>query len=199
MSAVTGTTNAIRYTAFSLMAVVGLVGALFVAGDAFEDPGGSAALLMSAAWLVPTIGLSVFALLRADRAAPILVGATVAVVGFSLADAFFEIIPRDEWGPVSAVAVLALGVTLAFLGLHRSALAGVLMIVAALAQWGAAALSFVVREAGVGGPGPGALLGGSSGAVVLPLLLVGVLFVIAASFDHESLRPRGRRRMHATP
>lgn len=190
-----GSAKAVRYTAFTAMALFGLVGALFVAGYTFEDPGGWAAVLMTAAWMVPMAGLSVLALLRAERAAPVLVGVTAVVIAFSLADSAFGIIPRDDWGPVSAVAVLALGVTLAFLGLHRSALAGALMIVAALAQLAATVLGFAVHGAGEGGPGLGAMLGGSSGVVVLPILLVGILFMIAASLDHESLRSQLPPRM----
>ncbi|HEX6247957.1 MAG TPA: hypothetical protein VFZ64_08820 [Nocardioidaceae bacterium] len=188
MSAMTGSAKAVRYTAFTLMTLFGLLGGLFVAGYAFEDPGGWTAVLMTAAWVVPMVGLSVLALLRAERAALVLVGATAVVIAFSLADSAFGIIPRDDWGPVTAVAVLALGVTLAFLGLHRAALAGVLMIVTALGQLAATALGYAVHGVGEGGPGLGAMLGGSSGVVVLPILLVGILFMVAASLGHESLR-----------
>jgi hypothetical protein len=43
-----------------------------------------------------------------------------------------------------------------------------------------------IRETG-GGPGPGVVLGGSSGVVVLPLLVVGGLFVLAGTMAHEEV------------
>jgi hypothetical protein len=61
------------------------------------------------------------------------VGATALVVLFTLADSAFGIIPRGS-GPVVAVVVFAIGVALAFLGLHHAELAGLLMVVAGLAQ-----------------------------------------------------------------
>jgi hypothetical protein len=33
------------------------------------------------------------------------------------------------------------------------------------------------------------MLGGSSGVVILPILVVGLLFLLAGSLGHESLRP----------
>jgi hypothetical protein len=170
------------------MAVFGLLGGLFVAGYAFEDPGGWAAVGMTALWLLPLVALSVFALLRPEAAAPVFVWVTVAVGLFTPADSLFGLIPRDEWGPVAVVGVFALSVALAFLGLHRAGLAGLLMIVTGLVQLAAIVVGVVVHEPG-DGPGPGAMLGGSSGVVVMPLLLVGALFLLSGLVDHEPLRP----------
>ncbi len=174
----TGVAKVLRYTAFTLMALFGLLGTLFVTGYAFEDPGGWAAVVMTASWVVPMAALSVFALLRPAAAGQVFVWVTGAVVLFTLADSAFGIIPRDAWGPVAAIIVFALGVTLAFLGLNRPGLAGLLMIVAALSQLVATVIGFALHDGG-GGPGAGAMLGGSSGVVVLPLLLTGALFVVA--------------------
>jgi hypothetical protein len=170
------------------MAVFGLLGGLFVAGYAFEDPGGWAAVGMTALWVLPLVALSVFALLRPEAAAPAFIWVTFAVGLFTLADSAFGVIPRDEWGPVAAVVVFALGVALAFLGLHRAGLAGLLMIVTGLVQFAAIAVGVTVHESG-DGPGPGAMLGGSSGVVVMPLLLVGALFLLSGLLDHRPLRP----------
>ena len=174
----------LRYVAFSLMALFGLFGGLFVAGETFDDPGGWLAVGVTALWVLPLAALALFAVRRPAAAGPVLVGSTACAVLFTLADSAFGIIPRDDWGPVAAIVVFALGVALAFLGLHRAELAGLLMVVAALGQLAATAI-------GVGdeGPGPGARLGGSSGVVILPLLVVGLLFLIAGSLGHESLRP----------
>jgi len=150
-----------------------------VAGEMFTDPGGWPAVAMTASWL-PLIALSVFALRRPAAAAPAFVGATALVVLFTLADSAFDIIPRNSWGPVAAVAVFAIGVALAFLGLHRAELAGLLMVVAGLAQLAATVIGR--------GSEPGAMFGGSSGVVVVPILLVGLLFLLAGALGHESLR-----------
>lgn len=167
----TRTAKVLRYVAFTLMALFGLLGGLFVAGEAFADPGGWRAVAMTAAWVLPLIALSVFALRRPAAAGPVFVGATALVVLFTLADSAFGIIPRGT-GPVVAVVAFAIGVALAFLGLHRAELAGLLMVVAGLAQLTATR----------------GHLGGSSGVVVLPILVVGLLFLLAGALGHESLR-----------
>lgn len=178
-------TKALKYLAFSLMAVVGLLGGAFVLGETFTDPGGWTAVWVSALWVVPMLGLSVFALLRPDAASPVFVVVTVAVALFTLADSLFAIIPRDDWGPVAAIVVFALGVTLAFFGLRRALLAGALMVTAAVTQLVATVAGVAVHAAG---DGAGAGLGGSSGVVVLPLLLIGALFVEAGRLEGDRLQ-----------
>ncbi len=186
----TGAARVLRWTAFSLMAAFGLLGGLFVAGDTFMDPGGWTAALVTALWVVPMVGLCVFALRRPEPAGRVFVGLTGLLALFTLADSAFGIVPRDDWGPVAAVAVFALGVALAFLGLNRARLAGVLMVVLALAQVAATLLVVAIHEPEWGGegPGPGAALGGSGGVVVLPLLVVGVLFLFSSSLAGGSHR-----------
>lgn len=184
----TGVAKVLGYVAFGLMALFGLLGGLFVAGYAFEDPGGWVAVAMTAAWVVPLAALAGFGLLRPEQAGPLFVGVTAVVCAFTLADAVFGVIPRDAWGPVAAVTVFALGVALAFLGLHRAGLAGLLMLVTAFTQLAATVVAVAVRSHGPG-PGPGALLGGSSGVVVLPLVVVGVMFLVAAALAREPLTP----------
>jgi hypothetical protein len=176
----------LRYVAFTLMALFGLLGTLFVAGYAFEDPGGWAAVAMTVAWVVPMVALAVFALRRPEAAEPVLVGVTVAVGLFAVLDETLDIIPRDDWGPVTAIVVFGAGVVLAFLGLHRAKIAGVLMTGLALTQLLAIMAGVAIHETG-DGPGPGAMLGGSSGVVVLPLLVIGGLFLLAGSMDHEEV------------
>jgi hypothetical protein len=176
----TRTAKVLRYVAFTFMALIGLGGGMFVAGETFVDPGGWAAVAGTAAWALPLVALSVFALRRPAAAGPVLVGATALVALFTLADSVFGIIPINDWGPVVAVAVFATGVALAFLGLHRAELAGLLMVVAGLAQLAATVIGR--------GSEPGAMFGGSSGVVVLPILLVGLLFLLAGAFGHESHR-----------
>ena len=183
-----GVAKVLRYAAFTLMTLFGLVGGLFVAGYAFEDLGGWTAAGLTALWVVPLVGLSVFAVLRPEPAARVLVWVTAAVAVSTLADSAFGVVPRDAWGPVAAVTVFALGVALAFLGLRRAGLAGLLMIVTGLAQLLATVVAVAVHEADEG-PGMRALLGTSSGVVVMPLLLIGALFLLSGLLEHEPLRP----------
>ena len=168
------------------MALFGLLGTLFVAGYAFEDPGGWAAVAMTAAWVVPMVALAVFSLRRPEAAEPVLIGVTVAVGLFAVLDEMLGIIPSDDWGPVTAIVVFGVGVVVAFLGLHRAKIAGMLLTGLALTQLLATIVGLAIRETG-DGPGPGAMLGGSSGVVVLPLLVIGGLFLLAGSMDHEEV------------
>lgn len=188
MSAMTGTAKALKYTAFTLMALFGLLGGLFVAGYAFEDPGGWDAVLMTAGWVLPMLALVVYALVRKEAAGPVFIAVTAFVGASTLLDSLLEIVPRDDVGPVLAISVFSLGVALAFLGLYRSTLAGLLLVVLALVQLAAMVLLHLVHGGLAEGPGLGAMLGGSSGVVVVPLLVIGILFLLAGGLAHEHLR-----------
>ncbi len=188
----TGTAKLVRYVAFWLMALFGLLGGLFVAGYTFEDVGGAAAVGVTALWVVPMVVLSVIAMLRPGPSVPVFVVLTAVTAVFAVADSGLRIVPRDSWGPVGAISVFSLGVALAFLGLHRAGVAGLLMVTLALAQFA----GLVVGAIGAGGS---AWLGGSSGVVVVPLLVVGALFLAAGALAHEPLglhRPSGAHPAH---
>ncbi len=174
----------IKYVAFTVVALVGLFGGMFVAGNAFMDPGGWPAVAMTALWVLPMAGLIVLAFRRPITASRILVWVTAAVVLFSLVDAALGIVPRDDWGPVAAIAVFALLLPLGVLGLHQARRAGLLMVVAGLAQLVATMIATAVHDDG----GPTVRLSGSSGVVVLPLLIVGALFLLAGALERESPR-----------
>lgn len=188
MGPVTGTAKVLRYTAFTLMMVFGLFGGLFAAGYAFEDPGGWTAVLMTAGSVLPVIALAVYALVRKEAAGPVFVVVTAFVGLSTVLDSLVNVVPRDDWGPVLAVSVFSLGVALAFLGLYRATLAGLLMVVLAVVQLGSIVLLHMVHGGLAEGPGLGAMLGGSSGVVVLPLLVVGIIFLTAGTAAHEPVR-----------
>ncbi|HEX5995538.1 MAG TPA: hypothetical protein VFY84_10390 [Jiangellales bacterium] len=180
----------LRYVAFGVGALFGLFGGMFIAGNAFADPGGWPAAGMTALWAIPLVGICTFALLRPAAAGPVLIALTGMVAVFTIADSAFGIIPRDDWGPVAAIAVFALAVALAFLGLRRARLAGLLMVLAGLAQLTATLMGIAIEA--TDGPGPDAALGGSSGAVVVPLLVLGALFLLAGVLEDRDQGDSGR-------
>jgi hypothetical protein len=190
MSAMSGTAKVLRYTAFTLMTLFGLFGGLFAAGYAFEDLETWSAIGLTAAFAVPTIALSVVALRVPDRAAPWFVGLSGLVAVLTLLEAGFDVVDTDSVGPVVAIGVFGLAVALGFLGLHRSSLSGILLVMLGLAQLGAVVLGFSGELAEGGGPGLGDMLTTSSGVIVVPMVVVGILFLVAGILTHESLRFR---------
>ena len=99
--------ESMRYVAFTAMALVGLLGGMFIAGNTFADPGGWQAAGVTALWTIPMLALSVYALLRPTTAGSVLAGATGMVAVFTVVDSAFGVVPRDDWGPVAAIAVFA--------------------------------------------------------------------------------------------
>jgi lysylphosphatidylglycerol synthetase-like protein (DUF2156 family) len=179
-----GAAKILRNLGFGAMTFFGVLGGLFVGGEAFDDPGGWAAAGLVLLWVAPTAGLCLLALRRPEQAVPVFLGVTAAVLTFTLVDGLFGVVPRDAWGPVTAIAVFALGVGLGFLGVRRTRLAGVLLVVAGLTQL----VAVVADRGGHGGARLGSMLGSSGGVVVLPLLVVGATYLVSAALAHEPLR-----------
>jgi hypothetical protein len=177
----TSAAKVVRYVAFGLMALLAVFGSAFVIGETVVDPGGFPAVLLSASWFVPMVALAVYALRRPEMATTVLTVVTALVAAFVVLDGVFGIVPRDEIGPVASIIVFAVAVPLGFLGLHRPLRAGWLLLLV-----GAANLADVVAKILGAGDGPplGAALGGSSGAVAVPVVIIGGLFLVAASLEH---------------
>jgi hypothetical protein len=183
-------TSFLTRIAFSWMMLVAGLGGAFVIGETFDDPGGWAAAAKVASWLAPVVALAILALGRPALAQPVFTVGTLLVVTFTVVDSAFSVVPRDDWGPVAAIVVFAAGVAVAFLGLRNASLAGILLLLLGVGQLAAGLLE---RR---GGDGPRLALGGSSGAVVLPILIGGALFLLA-SWDARNA-PRARPSRHAT-
>jgi hypothetical protein len=116
------------------------------------------------------IALAVYALRRPEAATRLLTVVATVAATFVVLDAVFRIVPRDEIGPVGSITVFAVAVALGFLGLRRPALAGWLLLLVGAANLG----------------------GGASGvAVAVPALVIGGLFLLAASWAAGP--DRGRR------
>ena len=179
------TAKVLRYTAFTLMTLFGVVGGLFVAGEAFDALETWLALTSTALWLLPMVALSVFALRWPDTAAPVLVGLAVVAGLVSVLDAAFHVFAIDAFGPVVAIGVFAVAVSLGFLGLHREALSGLLLVFLGVAQFLATVLSHSVGADQGPGPRVSDLLMSSSGVLIVPMVVVGLLYLAAGALDHE--------------
>jgi hypothetical protein len=173
----------LRYVAFGLALLYGVLGGVFVIGETFADPGGAAAAGLVAAWLVPLGALVALVVLRPEPAATVLVWVTGGVVVLVLL-AGTLLGPGAPAGPIGAVAVFALAMPLAFLGVHAPRLAGLLLVGAAAALVVAALLAAAVHGHRTG-------IGGSTAAVALPVLAIGGLFLLAGALDHRATGPQG--------
>lgn len=187
----TGQSKILARVAFGWMMVVAVLGGAFVIGETFDDPGGWTAVAIVAGWLVPGVALAVLALARTALAQWVFVVFTLLVVAFTLADAAFTVVPRDGWGPVTAIVVFALGVALAFLGLRKATLAGALLLALGLGQ-----LTATLLERG-GEGGPRLPLGGSSGAVIVPILIGAALHLLAGRGAGANRSVHPPRHLHA--
>jgi hypothetical protein len=166
--------------AFVLMMIYGAFAIVWVVGELLTDPGGPAGISMSLSVVVAVVVLSLLAV-RLPRLAPTLLGVAVALLlVFAVVEAMVSVVPRGSesvalgLGPVVAIAALVIAVPLAFLGLRSARLGGWLLVAAGLAP----VVEIVARV--VRGGGGGLHLGGSSGVVALPLILVGLLFLLGA-------------------
>jgi hypothetical protein len=164
--------------AFGFLVAFGVIGVAWVVAERIADPGGLAGWLVSAGLVAVVVVLSVVAMRAPESGRVLLVLAVVALVMFALLDAFVEVVPRDA-GPVAAVAALALVVPLAFLGLRQWRTAGWLLVLTGVVLIGAR-LAPELAAAGESG-GLRAMLGGSSGAVAVPMIIGGLLFLTARS------------------
>lgn len=165
-----------RYTVFGLAAFFLLLASAFAIGAIADDPGGATAAVVILAWLLPAVALSVYTFLRPARAEQVLMVVTGVVVAFIVVQALTDLVPTDDVGPVGTLAGLVVSVPLAFLGLHRAAMAGKLLLAVGLA------LAF---SAFIGAPA------GSATALAAPLLVLGMLFMVVAE-------PSGGRRRRPT-
>jgi hypothetical protein len=184
----TSAAKILRYIAFGLMALFAVFGGAFVIGETLMDPGGVPAVLLSLSWVVPMVALAVYALRRPETATTVLTVVAALVASFVVLDAAFDIVPRDEIGPVGSITVFAVAVALGFLGLHRPAPAGWLLLLVGAANLAGVFARMLDR-------GDGATLGGSAGAVAVPVLIIGGLFLLAAALEPrpDQGKPHGRR------
>lgn len=163
----------LRRTGFGVMAAVVALAAVFVIGETVDEPGGWAAVGLTAAWVLPLAACALVAWRWPDAGTWLLGALTAALIAGA---AWFAVDPggwrqlENGVGPVRALATLVVSGGLAVLGLRRTAVAGILLVVA--------------------GAGPvllGSGRGGLSSLVVVavPAVVAGVLYLLAAAAgDH---------------
>ena len=169
----------LRVIAVTLVALFGIVAGLFIAGEAFTDPGGWKAVLLITAWAVPMVVLSVMALVWPDLSSKVFPVVLAVVAGFVIVDGLAHMIDRDTWGPVGMISMFAVLIPCGLLGVHRAAEAGWLLLVGAGAQFAATGASMDRA----GGQSLWSALGGSTGVLVLPFLLLAALFLAVAAAE----------------
>lgn len=170
----------LRRIALVLTALFALGGSLFALGYAWEDLSVWAALLMTLAVVVPMAGLTWLAARNPELALRVL----AALVGLFGIYAIVGIFVDFFEAPDLPVIALVLALPIAVLGLWRPLHAG-LMLLALAAFPLIQVLSRMLGEPGPDGPGFGALLGGSTGVVVIPFAVLGLLFLAGRSGDHD--------------
>lgn len=165
-----------------MMLVVGVLYGLFIAGETFAEPGGSNAALLTAAWVVPLIVITLLAWRMPKVAQPILyvyfVLAIVAnVISFVFPDNYREFF--NTQGPWLGIGGFVFTIAATVWGYHNNKIvAGVMNIVLALLP-----MLGVLQMAE-----PAALLGaGSSAALMTPGFIAGVLLILSDQLDHESI------------
>lgn len=166
----------LRIVGLVLTSLFAAFGILFAAGYAFEDPGGWQGVALFACMVVPLAVLTWLA--RSHPAAGlrwVLVGA-VLLLAWAVLELFVDVVDA----PVLPMATLVLSVPAAVLGLRNARRGGELLLLIVAAP----VVSVLARVLGEReGPPLGAALGGSTGVVVLPLLLFAGIFLVAAAVE----------------
>ena len=166
-----------RRVALSLVLGFAVIATLFVSGYAFEDPGGVEAWVMTGLWVLPMIGISLWAWFSPRVVEPVMWVLTAAIVAMSF---WWFLAPQtwqrfmDERGPVTAIAALAVGVCLAVWGYHRPGRAAIGLIAIAVSPLIGAVLT---ADAGH------AMAGTSTVVAVSPFLTCAVLYLLSASAE----------------
>ena len=162
----------LKRAGFGLMVFVTAVFALFIVGETFDDPGGWAAVGLIALWLAPLAGLAALCWYRPSVAGRVLIVLTVlfvAVTAWATADSDRWRAFEDRNGPVRTIAAFVLTAAVALLGVKRTRLAGILLLVLGVVPLAVSSL--------------GHLTLGSLALATTSALITGVLYLISAAFD----------------
>lgn len=162
-----------------------LLGGLFIAGYALEDPGGTEGAILVASWAVPMVLLSVIAWQKPNIVKPIL----LIFVALALAANIVTLVFPDQYwtffnteGPWLGVGSFAFTVVATVYAYHadRKAdrkLAGISLLIVTLVPFFVALIS---RDP------MAALAGGSSAAALTPGFTAGLLMLISAKYQKQN-------------
>jgi hypothetical protein len=180
----------LKRTGLAVMAFITAFFGLFVVGETLTDPGGWRGLGLVAAWVVPPAALAAVAWYRPDWAARLFAVLVAAMIGVAI---WFAVNPdgwrafEDRHGPIRAISSFVLAAAVAVLGVKRTAVAGVLLLVLGV-------VPVVVSS-----------LGSSLGLVSLAMVnfasvIAGILYLWSAALVNRATPPRGTRaRPHDRP
>ena len=174
-------------TGAAIMAVFTVLAGIVIVGYALQDPGGTAGMLITLAWVVPMLILAAAAWFWPAPTAPLLLALSSAFIAACIWLAFDPAALRSfvsDNGPVIAVSVVALAFPAAVLGLKRTALAGWLLVVLGV-------LPLMITLIARSGP-----VGSLTAASVVPLI-AGISYLLSARMAHGS-PASGKQRAAAT-
>ena len=160
----------LRLLGFWLVAAIAGFFGLFLVGETFSDPGGWAAVGLTAAWAVPLAACCLVVWWRPAWGAWLVSVLSAAVLAGDLwiavdPSAFRDV--EERTGPVQAVVTLALAAAVALLGRWRTRTAGVLLL---------------LLGAGAALTARGAVGGGAAMVIVVgPLIVAGALYLVSAA------------------
>lgn len=159
--------RALKGAGMGVIAAVGLFFGAFLIGESFADPGGWAAVRLTATWLVPLVAVSALAWYKPGPAMPVLWTLTVAAVALHGWAEFDSAIREMEnrVGPVTMVVLIGVAVAIAFLAHTLPKQAAIMLLVAGISP-------VVLAAVGPVSVGPGAV----------GLAIFGTPMVLAAAF-----------------
>lgn len=170
-------------TGAAIMGVFTVLAGIVIVGDSMQSPGGTAAMLMTLAWVVPMLILAVAAWFWPAATAPLLLALSSAFIAACVWLAFDPAGLRSfvsENGPIIAVSVVALAFPAAVLGLRRTVLAGWLLVALGV-------LPLVITVIARSGP-----VGSITAASVVPLI-AGISYLASARMARGSTATGGHR------
>ncbi len=169
----------LKRAGFTIMALFTAFFGAFVIGDTFNDPGGWQAAGLVALWVAPLVALAAFTWYRPDWAISLFIVLIAVAIGMSI---WFAADPHgwrafeNRNGPIRTIVVFAMSAVIALLGLKRTRVAGVMLLVLAIVPIFVSSL--------------GSHLGFTSLAVASsPAFIAGILFLLSSAMTPGEAPP----------
>ena len=168
----------LRKTATALLSFFIALGSFFIIGEAFADPGGSAAVLLTASWVAPTAVATALIVKKPEFAHYVVAAILIGLAGLS------ALIARDpqHWsqvmdnnGPIFSITVFASALPVMVWANQQARKGGFALILLALIPQMSMIAIAGARAAG----------GGSLGLAIQPILVTGIMFVMSAGMESQ--------------